>query len=434
MKAIDLTNIIPYADKKLVTVCRLSFTKKALNSLQKIFLLLLFLSINLFPQSRFTLGNENLIRNHKNLVENKKVALLINNVSLLQNKTPLLDTLLKQKIDIVKIFTPEHGFALNEAPGEVVNNSVTANSIPIISIYGKKKAPTQTDLQNVDVVIYDIPDVGARFYTYISSLKLTMKAVARAKVKIIVLDRPNPQNGEKIEGEILKPGFSSFVGISPIPILYGLTVGELAKLFKDEILNKDNLNVDLTVIPMLNYDRTRFYNYYFPNWIVTSPNIRTFQAALLYPGLCFLEATNISEGRGTELPFTQLGAPFINPDLLLPTLVKEFKNLKFTRIKFIPSGSPNYSIKYAGKLCSGLKVKILDNNFNSVWFGIRLLKILKEKYPDKVKIKYGWLNKLYGNDDLEKYLENEITEKKLVEILQKNRAKFRKIRSKYLIY
>ena len=434
MKATDLTNIIPNADKKRFKFRRLSFTKKVLSSLRKIFLLPVLLSMNIFPQSRFMLGNENLISNHKNLVENKKIALLINNASLFQSNTPLLATLLKQNVNIVKIFTPEHGFSLNEAPGETVKNSVTANSIPIISIYGKKKAPTQADLQNVDVVIYDIQDVGARFYTYISSLKLTMKAVARANVKIIVLDRPNPQNGEKIEGEILKPGFSSFVGISPIPILYGLTIGELAKLFKDEIDNKDNLNVDLTVIPMLNYDRTKFYDYYLPKWVVTSPNIRTYQAALLYPGLCFLEATNISEGRGTDLPFMQFGAPFINPDSLITTLAEKFRNLKFTRIEFIPTASPNYSIKYAGKLCVGLKVKILNNNFNSVWFGIRLLKILKEKYPDEVKIKLDWLNKLYGNDDLEKYLKNEISEKELQGILQENRERFRRIRSKYLLY
>ncbi len=400
----------------------------------QIFFLLLLITNSTFSQSQFLLGNENLLKNYKGIITNQRIALLINGTSLLQNKTPLLDTLLKMNVNVVKIFTPEHGFNLTQGPGAVVNDSTIANSIPVISIYGKKKSPSQKDLENVDAIIYDIQDVGARFYTYISSLKLTMKAAARAAIKIIVLDRPNPQNADRIEGEILEPKFSSFVGIAPIPILYGMTIGELAKFFKENIQIKENLKTDLTVIPMINYKRDKFFNYYFTNWIRTSPNIRTYEAALLYPGLCFLEATNISEGRGTDYPFEQFGAPFLKSETIIPILKKEFPKLKFETVKFTPVKRKNSSVKFAGKLCNGIKIKILDKSFRPVVFGIKLLKILKDNFPSELTINYNWLNKLYGNSNLEKCMKNQISEIKLWNILEMNQKKFSEIRKRYLIY
>ncbi len=400
----------------------------------QIFFLLLLITNSTFSQSQFLLGNENLLKNYKGIITNQRIALLINGTSLLQNKTPLLDTLLKINVNVVKIFTPEHGFNLTQGPGAVVNNSTIADSIPVISIYGKKKSPSQKDLENIDAIIYDIQDVGARFYTYISSLKLTMKAAARAGVKIIVLDRPNPQNADRIEGEILEPKFSSFVGIAPIPILYGMTIGELAKFFNENIQVKENLRTDLTVIPMINYKREKFFNYYFTNWIRTSPNIRTYEAALLYPGLCFLEATNISEGRGTDYPFEQFGAPFLKSETIIPILKKEFPKLKFETVKFTPVKRKNSSVKFAGKLCDGIKIKILDKSFRPVVFGIKLLKILKDNFPSELTINYNWLNKLYGNSNLEKCMKNQISEIKLWNILEMNQKKFSEIRKRYLIY
>ncbi len=400
----------------------------------QIFFLLLLITNSTFSQSQFLLGNENLLKNYKGIITNQRIALLINGTSLLQNKTPLLDTLLKINVNVVKIFTPEHGFNLTQGPGAVVNDSTIANSIPVISIYGKKKSPSQKDLENVDAIIYDIQDVGARFYTYISSLKLTMKAAARAGIKIIVLDRPNPQNADRIEGEILEPKFSSFVGIAPIPILYGMTIGELAKFFKENIQIKENLRTDLTVIPMINYKREKFFNYYFTNWIRTSPNIRTYEAAFLYPGLCFLEATNISEGRGTDYPFEQFGAPFLKSETIIPILKKEFPKLKFETVKFTPVKRKNSSVKFAGKLCNGIKIKILDKSFRPVVFGIKLLKILKANFPSELTINYNWLNKLYGNSNLEKCMKNQISEIKLWNILEMNQKKFSEIRKRYLIY
>jgi uncharacterized protein YbbC (DUF1343 family) len=273
--------------------------KQLLKIASVIFISLLSLSAQ---QNRLVHGNQNLIKNHLDEIHGKRIALVINQTSKLPNGTSLLDTLISLGINVRKIFSLEHGLFGKVNPGKSIANFTLSNSIEVVSLYGKKKSPTKNDLNDVDIVIYDIQDVGARFYTYISSLCLIMKSVSEYRKTIYILDRPNPQ-GRKINGEILKPEYSSFVGISEIPITYGMTVGELSLFFKDKIKSETGKEVKLNVIPMLNFSEENSREYFRQNWISPSPNLRSLNAALLYPGLCFLEATNISEGRGTNRPF-----------------------------------------------------------------------------------------------------------------------------------
>ncbi len=404
---------------------------------RKIFFLFFALPFLVFSQNNFRLGCENLLAEKSYLIKNKNLALVINQTSVLPNGTYLLDTLINAGFAVKKIFALEHGVSGKKAPGETVENSFLKN-IHAISLYGKKKAPEKNDLQGIDAIVYDIQDVGTRFYTYITSLKLIIESAAKNGVEIIVLDRPNPQ-GNKIEGEILDSNFFSFVGAAEIPVVYGMTIGELAHFFAEEISKEKKIKPKLTIVPMDNYSREENYfsgNNHALKWKAPSPNLRTFDAARLYPGLCFLEATNVSEGRGSDFPFEQFGAPFINSEKLISVLNKtDFKrNLEFLPVKFLPSSDGKFATKFAGKLCSGVRIKILNYDFNSVTFGVKLLKILTEMYPDEMKFNYNRLAMLYGNRNLEKYIKGEIDYSALRKKWKTDREKFEIIRSKYLLY
>ena len=394
--------------------------------------LLFFYFIDSNAQTDFRLGNENFLANNFDLVKNKNIALVVNNSSRLQNGTFLVDTLLALDVNVKKIFTLEHGLFTNYAAGENVRNDYY-KGIPVVSLYGKKKTPTEKDLTNIDAIIYDVQDVGARFFTYISSLKLILEKAAKYGKTFIVLDRPNPQ-GRKIEGEILDRKLISFVGIAELPVLYGMTCGELAKYFAENIEKEDKHSVKLIVIPMSGYLPDKFD---FPEkFIPPSPNLRTKTAIALYPGLCFLEGSNISEGRGSDAPFEQFGAPFINAGKVIAKLNKtDFTNaLEFLPVEFTPKGKGKYSPKYAGKLCKGIRIKIKNKNFNSVLFGAKLLKILARLYPEKIKFNYDWLAKLYGNRNLEFYLKDKISFGEIVENQKRDKLKFEKTGEKFLIY
>jgi uncharacterized protein YbbC (DUF1343 family) len=336
-------------------------------------------------------------------------------------------------INVRKIFSLEHGLFGKVNPGKSIANFTLSNSIEVVSLYGKKKSPTKNDLNDVDIVIYDIQDVGARFYTYISSLCLIMKSVSEYRKTIYILDRPNPQ-GRKINGEILKPEYSSFVGISEIPITYGMTVGELSLFFKDKIKSETGKEVKLNVIPMLNFSEENSREYFRQNWISPSPNLRSLNAALLYPGLCFLEATNISEGRGTNRPFEIFGSPFINSNKIISLLKPKFPELKFSTINFVPTSDNGFRVKLRKKKCNGVKIEVIDSSLNSVLFGIELLKTLIKLYPNKIKFNYNWLSKLYGSRNLQKYLEGKINFRTLKSKIERDENRFWEIRSKYLIY
>ena len=238
------------------------------------------------------------------LLEGKSVGVVANQTSIVA-QTHLVDTLLALGVDIKKIYTPEHGFRGTADAGAKVNSGNDAKTgLPIVSLYGKTKKPTPEMLQGIDVILFDLQDVGVRFYTYISTMSYMMEAAAENHIPVIVLDRPNP-NGFYVDGPILKPENKSFVGMHPVPVVYGMTIGEYAKMVNGEGWLKGGIHCDLTVIPINNYNRNAIYE--LP--VRPSPNLPNWESVYLYPTLCFFEGTIVSVGRGTELPFQVYGHP-----------------------------------------------------------------------------------------------------------------------------
>lgn len=243
------------------------------------------------------------------LLQNASVACVVNHSSLIE-QTHLVDTLHRLGVQIKTVFAPEHGFRGGADAGEhIADDKDPATGIPIISLYGERKKPFPHDLEGVQVVIFDIQDVGVRFYTYISTLHLMMEACAEAGIPLIVLDRPNP-NGYYVDGPVLDPAFRSFVGMHEIPIVYGLTIGELATMINGEKWLANGVQCDVTVIPCQHYDHTMTYD--LP--VAPSPNLPNLRSILLYPSICFFEGTNVSVGRGTNMQFQVIGHPDYSPE------------------------------------------------------------------------------------------------------------------------
>jgi uncharacterized protein YbbC (DUF1343 family) len=268
------------------------------------------------------------------LIQDQRVALLVNQTSALENGTHLVDTLKASGHNLIKIFAPEHGFRGDADAGAVVADGRDIKTgLPIKSLYGKNKKPTKEDLADVDVVVFDIQDVGARFYTYISTLYYLMESAARYDTKVIVLDRPNP-NGHYVDGPLLEPDFQSFVGIASLPVVHGLTVGEFAKMVNGEGWLPDGLRADLTVVDMPNYRHDAEYVLPIP----PSPNLPNQRAIYLYPSLCFFEGTVVSVGRGTDRQFQVYGHP----------------DFPFGDIYFTPTPGPgSKNPKLEGQRCRG---------------------------------------------------------------------------------
>ena len=352
-------------------------------------------------------GIDILLDKKQNLIADKRIALVTNQTGVDQygvaNYKRLMD-LENTKLEVV--FSPEHGI-FGETDKEVTYNDGIKNLPKIYSLYGAVRKPTREMLDGIDIIIYDIQDIGARFYTYISTLGLVMEAAAELDIPVLVLDRPNPIRGDIVEGPILDIEYQSFIGKYPIPIRYGWTVAELAEKIIQE--NWINPTPQLTVIPMEGWNTSLWYDETTLPWIKPSPNIPNLETALIYPGMCLLEGTNMSEGRGTNHPFQWFGAPWIDSRVLSQKL----NNLKLSGVVFVPKSFTPLSIpgvadkpKYEDQLCHGIEIRIIDRNkFNSVKTGVNILKTINEMYPDSLIIKEKRLNKLWGSDILLKELQ-----------------------------
>ncbi|MES2241178.1 MAG: DUF1343 domain-containing protein [Bacteroidota bacterium] len=346
------------------------------------------------------------------LLKDKKVGIVTNQTGILSNKTHLVDFLLSKKINIQSIFAPEHGFRGTADAGEQIQDDKDSKTgLAIVSLYGENKKPKATQLAGIDVMVFDIQDVGARFYTYISTLHYIMEACAENKIPLIILDRPNP-NGSIVDGPILEKEYSSFVGMHPIPILHGMTIGEYGQMINGEKWLKNGIKCKLTVIPCLNYNRNSNYN--LP--IKPSPNLPNDQAINLYASLCFFEGTNVSVGRGTDKQFQIYGSPY----------------LAKSNFSFIPK--PNLGAQdpvYNGVECFGedlsavAKVKQLELKW--------LIKAYRET-TDKSKFFNPFFTKLAGTKKLQQQIESGITENEIRNSWQNGLINFKKTRSKYLIY
>jgi len=350
------------------------------------------------------------------LLKGKKVAVVANQTSVIFKKdgsyVHLVDSLLNQEINIVKVFAPEHGFrGKADAAEHVADGKDTKTGLPITSLYGKNKKPTQEQLNTIDIVVFDIQDVGVRFYTYISTLSYVMEACAEKGIPLVILDRPNP-NGHYVDGPTLEPKHSSFVGLHPIPLVYGMTIGEYAQMVNGEKWLKNGIQCDLTVIPLKNY--THQTEVHLP--IRPSPNLPNDKANNLYPSLGFFEGTIINAGRGTEFQFQRYGAPF------------------FPKVDFSYTPKPNFGAKYPkfkDKKCYGVDLR-KHPKLNKV--DISFLVDAYNKTPKDKKF-FGKTFTIHaGSLKLQEQIESGMNPKEIRTSWQPKIALFKRIRAKYLIY
>ncbi|MCS6833435.1 MAG: DUF1343 domain-containing protein [Flammeovirgaceae bacterium] len=344
------------------------------------------------------------------LLHEKRVALVVNQTSIVGN-THLVDTLLAAGVRVKKVFAPEHGFRGEADAGELINTEVDKKTnLPLISLYGKNKKPTQEQLSDIDVVVFDIQDVGARFYTYISTMHYVMEACAEFQKTFVVLDRPNP-NGFYVDGPVLDLKYRSFVGMHPIPIVHGLTVGELAQM----IVGEKWISAPLTlhVIPCMNYTHT--HSYRLP--VRPSPNLTNDHAIRLYPSLCLFEGTIVSVGRGTPYPFQVLGAP----------IYKDIFSFSFTPQPSFGSKNPLYN----GMVCYG---KDLRNMTLSRPFSLSELIEFYHACPHKNTFFNDFFIKLAGTEQLRSQIEAGWSEEQIRASWQKELESYKKTRKKYLLY
>jgi uncharacterized protein YbbC (DUF1343 family) len=346
------------------------------------------------------------------LLANKKIGIVTNPTGIIENKKHLVDFLLDNKVELQKIYAPEHGFRGTADAGEVIKDGKDIQTnLPIISLYGNNKKPKTEQLENIDIIIFDIQDVGARFYTYISTLHYVMEACAEKNIELLVLDRPNP-NGSIVDGPVLEIEHKSFVGMHPIPVLHGMTIGEYAKMINGEKWLANGIQCKLKVIPCTNYKREMRYS--LP--VKPSPNLPNDQSINLYASLCFFEGTNVSVGRGTEKQFQIYGSPF-----LLKT------DFSFTPI-------PNFGAKepiHKDALCYGedlSKIKKVSR--------LELKWLIKayENTSDKAVFFNDFFTKLAGTKKLQEQIIEGVSDKEIRKSWEANLNTFKEMRKSYLIY
>jgi len=351
------------------------------------------------------------------LLKDKYIAVVANQTSKLGN-THLVDTLFNSGMKLIKIFCPEHGFRGKAGAGEFVNDNVDLKTgLPIFSLYGKNRKPRASDLKEIQVIIFDIQDVGARFYTYISTLHYVMEACAENNIELIVLDRPNP-NGFYVDGPVLDMKYKSFVGMHPVPLVHGLTIGEYAQMINGEKWLAGKVQCKLKVVPVENYNHKMLYK--LP--VKPSPNLSTMSAIYLYPSLCLFEGTIVSVGRGTDKPFQIFG----HPDLLIGDY------------KFKPHSIPGVSAnpKLGGKLCTGFDLTEFSDGYFPNYKKIYLFWLIEtyKELKDKPDFFNNFFDKLAGNSTLRKQILNGLSEEEIRKSWQPDLIKFKKIRKKYLLY
>jgi len=351
----------------------------------------------------------------------KNVGMVINQTSVIgKNETLTVDSLLKLGVSVKKIFGPEHGFRGNASNGAEVNNSTDVKTgLPVISLYGNKHyKPTSADLKGLDLVIFDIQDVGTRFYTYLSTLQYVMEACAENNVELMILDRPNP-NGYYVDGPVLDTAFRSFVGLDPVPIVYGLTIAEYAQMINGEGWLKNNVHCKLNIIKLANYTHSSAYE--LP--VAPSPNLNTGKSILLYPSVCLFEGTDLSLGRGTMFPFLQLGHP---------TLAGKYGYY------FKPQSIPGMSEAppQKDKLCYGIDLKNYntDNIRDNGKINLSWLIELYKAYPVAEHFFNPYFAKLAGNNLLQKQIEAGKSETEIRASWEPALSNYKTMRKKYLLY
>ena len=378
------------------------------------------------------LGIEVLLAEPLTLLRGKRIGLITNPTGVDRELRSSIDLLAKHPdLQLVALFGPEHGVRGNAQAGEKVGASVdAATGLPVFSLYGEHREPTAEMLQGIDVLLFDIQDVGARFYTYPYTLAGAMRAARRAGIPVVVLDRPNPIGGVHVEGPMLQPEYASFVGEFPIPVRHGMTMGELARLFNDAFA----IGAELHVVPVEDWNRSVAEPGHSLHWVPPSPNMPTPDTALVYPGTALFEGTNVSEGRGTTRPFEIIGAPFI----LAEALANHMNNLGLPGVRFRPVWfTPTFS-KHAGALSGGVQIHVTDREaYRPFRTGLALLKAIHDLYPQAFRFEPGtppFFDKLAGNG----WIRQGIEEGESVDAMEARWApelrSFEEVRRRYLLY
>jgi len=352
-----------------------------------------------------------------NLLKNKTIGIIANNASQINGKN-IVDSLISSGFDVKTIFCPEHGFRKFEEAGQMIKNSIdSATGIRIVSLYGKSRKPDKKEIADLDIVIFDLQDVGVRFFTYISTLANMMEACAESNTPLIVLDRPDP-NGFYIDGPVLDSAYASFVGMHPVPVVYGMTIGEYASMINEEGWLKNGVICDLRIIPLDNYTHSSVYD--LP--VKPSPNLPTMNAVWLYPSLCLFEGTIVSVGRGTETPFEVIGHPFL-------------KGFSFS---FTPENIKGMSQNpvYRGQVCLGLDLSNFYSTHPKMKGRINLswLTMTYKDLGSKPDFFNDYFDKLAGNSELRKQIMEDIPEMEIRKSWEPGLSKFKEIRKKYLLY
>lgn len=358
-------------------------------------------------------------------LRNKHVGLITNHTGVDSQGRSTVDLLSHAAgVHLVALFSPEHGLA-GRNDENVASTKDPATGLPVFSLYGESRRPTDEMLKGIDTLVFDIQDAGVRFYTYTATMGYCMEEAAKHKIAFYVLDRPNPIGGNIVEGPVLDADKTSFVAYFPLPVRYGLTIGELAQFFNAE----NHIGCDLHVIAMKNWHRNYFFDSTGARWIPPSPNLRTFKGAVLYPGIEILQNAGVSVGRGTETPFEQFGAPWMNGEEVAAALnERHLAGLRFVNQPFIPVTG-----LYSGQRCGGVAVRITDRQaVRAMRMGMEIATTLKKLYPEKFDPEK--IVELVGNAETIRELQTGTPPEKIVENWNTDLNAFEQSRKKYLLY
>jgi uncharacterized protein YbbC (DUF1343 family) len=385
------------------------------------------------------IGAEALLSNAQALLRGERIGLVVHPASILPNLRHAVDALMNEtSLRLVALFGPQHG-----ARGEKQDNMIESDyyrdpetGLPVHSLYSETRRPTERMLADLDVLVFDLQDVGTRIYTFIYTMSYCMEACAEFGKRMIVLDRPNPINGRQVEGNLLEPEFKSFVGRYPLPMRHGMTVGELARFFNAEF----KIGCELSIVPMEGWKRADWFDQTGLPWVQPSPNIPTLDSAVVYPGMVLVEGTQLSEGRGTTRPFELVGAPYIRPrDLAGHLNSQELPGVRFRPAYFEPT-----SQKWSGQTCGGVQIHVQDREvFEPYLTGIAVLSAIRTLYPESFKwreppYEYEYdkrpIEMLSGSGTIPAQIESGVSPGKVRSGWQTDVARFLRQREPYLLY
>lgn len=393
-----------------------------------------------FLQADLQTGAERLAGENFARFRDKSVGLITNHTATVGDRH-LADLIHEADgVELAALFGPEHGIRGDAPAGARIDDAVDEQTgAPVFSLYGAIRKPTPEMLENVEILVFDIQDVGARFYTYISTMGYGMQAAAEKGIPFVVLDRPNPLGGDLVEGFLLEPGLESFVGLYPIPVAHGMTVAELALIIRGEAMIEGLEDLDLRIVEMKGWKRDTLWSDLDREWNPPSPNIPDFQTALIYPGACFFEGVSASEGRGTREPFMVVGAPWIDPDRLAENLnARNLPGLAFEPVTFTPESIPHMatSPKFMNTEIHGVRYMIEDaRKVKPVAAGIHLLEAFLEQAPDRKKFfTESRIQRLAGTGRLHRSLLDGVPAAVIARSWEEDISKFKQKRQPYLRY